>query len=79
MFSHLRRSIVMANYEETIKMPLNEPAPGKRKSQIQGSAANIYIINLNQAIFDAIGPVLRSRSRNAMRLRRLWLETWYST
>ncbi|XP_068101002.1 4-hydroxyphenylpyruvate dioxygenase isoform X2 [Hyperolius riggenbachi] len=33
-FSALR-SIVVANYEETIKMPLNEPAPGKRKSQIQ--------------------------------------------
>lgn len=29
------RSIVMANYEETIKMPINEPAPAKRKSQIQ--------------------------------------------
>lgn len=29
------RSIVVANYEETIKMPINEPAPGKRKSQIQ--------------------------------------------
>ena len=29
------RSVVMANYEETIKMPINEPAPGLRKSQIQ--------------------------------------------
>uniref|UniRef100_A0A670JUY9 4-hydroxyphenylpyruvate dioxygenase n=1 Tax=Podarcis muralis TaxID=64176 RepID=A0A670JUY9_PODMU len=29
------RSIVVANYEETIKMPINEPAMGKRKSQIQ--------------------------------------------
>ncbi|XP_034954809.1 4-hydroxyphenylpyruvate dioxygenase [Zootoca vivipara] len=29
------RSIVMANYEETIKMPINEPAMGKKKSQIQ--------------------------------------------
>ena len=29
------RSVVVANYEETIKMPINEPAPGKRKSQIQ--------------------------------------------
>jgi len=29
------RSIVVANWEETIKMPLNEPAPGKKKSQIQ--------------------------------------------
>ncbi|KAK2828796.1 hypothetical protein Q5P01_019830 [Channa striata] len=29
------RSIVVANYEETIKMPINEPAIGKKKSQIQ--------------------------------------------
>lgn len=29
------RSIVVTNFEETIKMPINEPAPGKRKSQIQ--------------------------------------------
>ncbi|XP_073675440.1 4-hydroxyphenylpyruvate dioxygenase [Garra rufa] len=29
------RSIVVANYEESVKMPINEPAMGKRKSQIQ--------------------------------------------
>nr|XP_048303264.1 4-hydroxyphenylpyruvate dioxygenase isoform X2 [Myodes glareolus] len=29
------RSIVVTNYEESIKMPINEPAPGKKKSQIQ--------------------------------------------
>ncbi|XP_060912212.1 4-hydroxyphenylpyruvate dioxygenase [Labrus mixtus] len=29
------RSIVVTNYEETIKMPINEPAKGKKKSQIQ--------------------------------------------
>jgi len=29
------RSTVMANQDETIKMPINEPAPGKRESQIQ--------------------------------------------
>jgi 4-hydroxyphenylpyruvate dioxygenase len=29
------RSIVITNWDETIKMPLNEPAPAKRKSQIQ--------------------------------------------
>lgn len=29
------RSIVVANYEETIKMPINEPAPGIKKSQIE--------------------------------------------
>ncbi|XP_050407846.1 4-hydroxyphenylpyruvate dioxygenase [Patella vulgata] len=33
-FSSLR-SIVVTNYEETIKLPINEPANGKRKSQIQ--------------------------------------------
>jgi catechol 2,3-dioxygenase-like lactoylglutathione lyase family enzyme len=29
------RSIVVADYDETIKMPINEPALGKKKSQIQ--------------------------------------------
>lgn len=29
------RSIVVTNFEETIKMPINEPASGMRKSQIQ--------------------------------------------
>lgn len=29
------RSIVMASFHETIKMPINEPASGLRKSQIQ--------------------------------------------
>ena len=33
-FSALR-SIVMASANEVIKMPINEPAPGKRKSQIE--------------------------------------------
>uniref|UniRef100_A0A8C6TSQ0 4-hydroxyphenylpyruvate dioxygenase n=1 Tax=Neogobius melanostomus TaxID=47308 RepID=A0A8C6TSQ0_9GOBI len=33
-FSALR-SIVVTNYEETIKMPINEPAQGEKKSQIQ--------------------------------------------
>jgi len=29
------RSIVMADYDEKVKMPINEPAAGKKKSQIQ--------------------------------------------
>ena len=29
------RSVVVADYDEIIKMPINEPAQGKRKSQIQ--------------------------------------------
>jgi len=28
------RSIVMADFDEVVKMPINEPASGKRKSQI---------------------------------------------
>ncbi|XP_043281617.1 4-hydroxyphenylpyruvate dioxygenase [Venturia canescens] len=33
-FSALR-SIVMTNWQETVKIPINEPAPGKKRSQIQ--------------------------------------------
>jgi len=29
------KSIVVADYSERVKMPMNEPAPGRRKSQIQ--------------------------------------------
>jgi 4-hydroxyphenylpyruvate dioxygenase len=29
------RSIVVTDFDENIKMPINEPANGKRKSQIQ--------------------------------------------
>ncbi|XP_023313045.1 4-hydroxyphenylpyruvate dioxygenase [Anoplophora glabripennis] len=29
------RSIVMSNWEENVKLPINEPAPGKKKSQIE--------------------------------------------
>ena len=45
-FSSLR-SIVVTNYEETIKMPINEPAAGKRKSQIQ-------VENMFEKCFDII-------------------------
>ena len=33
-FSALR-SIVVCDFDEVVKMPINEPAPGKKKSQIQ--------------------------------------------
>jgi hypothetical protein len=51
------RSIVVANFEETIKMPLNEPAPGKRKSQIQGSMLNklyyaLHLVYLSVSVVD---------------------------
>eukprot|EP01015_Nassula_variabilis_P017484 TRINITY_DN2758_c0_g1_i1.p1 TRINITY_DN2758_c0_g1~~TRINITY_DN2758_c0_g1_i1.p1 ORF type:complete len:318 (-),score=95.09 TRINITY_DN2758_c0_g1_i1:104-1057(-) len=51
------RSIVMADYDEVIKMPLNEPAPGKRKSQIQeyvdyyyGAGVQHIALNVNDII-----------------------------
>ncbi|XP_068633181.1 4-hydroxyphenylpyruvate dioxygenase-like [Battus philenor] len=60
------RSIVMANWEETVKMPINEPAPGKRKSQIQeyveyhGGAGVQHIAINTEDIITAIEN-LRSR------------------
>ncbi|XP_004451379.2 4-hydroxyphenylpyruvate dioxygenase [Dasypus novemcinctus] len=54
------RSIVVANYEETIKMPINEPAQGKKKSQIQeyvdynGGAGVQHIALKTQDIITAI-------------------------
>jgi len=60
------RSVVMANYEETIKMPINEPAPGKKKSQIQEyvdyyGSAGVQHIALRS--FDIIKSVENLRSR----------------
>lgn len=60
------RSIVVTNYEETIKMPINEPAMGKKKSQIQeyvdyNDGAGVQHIALNTSdIFEAIRS-LRAR------------------
>jgi len=54
------RSIVMANWEETIRMPINEPAPGLKKSQIQeyidyyGSAGVQHIALRTPNIINAI-------------------------
>jgi len=38
------RSIVVTNYEETVKMPINEPAPGKRKSPNTGTSASVRLL-----------------------------------
>lgn len=53
----------MANWEETVKMPINEPAPGKKKSQIQEyveyhGGAGVQHIALNTE--DIIAAVSRS-------------------
>jgi len=58
-FSALR-SIVVADFDEKVKMPINEPAPGKRKSQIQeycdfyGGPGVQHIALRTETIIDAI-------------------------
>lgn len=60
------RSIVMTNYEETIKMPINEPAPGKKKSQIKeyveyygGAGVQHIALNTN----DIVAAIRNLRAR----------------
>ncbi|XP_060527501.1 4-hydroxyphenylpyruvate dioxygenase [Cylas formicarius] len=54
------RSIVMCNWEENVKLPINEPAPGKKKSQIQeyvdyyGGAGVQHIALNTQDIISAV-------------------------
>ncbi|XP_028277024.1 4-hydroxyphenylpyruvate dioxygenase [Parambassis ranga] len=60
------RSIVVTNYEETIKMPINEPAMGKRKSQIQeyvdyNGGPGVQHIALNTS--NIIGAIVNLRAR----------------
>uniref|UniRef100_A0A6Q2X014 4-hydroxyphenylpyruvate dioxygenase n=1 Tax=Esox lucius TaxID=8010 RepID=A0A6Q2X014_ESOLU len=60
------RSIVVTNYEETIKMPINEPAPGKKKSQIQeycdyNGGPGVQHIALNTS--DIIQAIVNLRAR----------------
>ena len=56
----------MADFDEVIKMPINEPAPGKRKSQIQeyveywGGAGVQHIALWTPDIIHAI-TVMRAR------------------
>ncbi|KAK7086752.1 hypothetical protein SK128_005582 [Halocaridina rubra] len=74
------RSIVMTNYEETIKMPINEPAPGKKKSQIQEyvdyyGGAGVQHIALNTK--DIINTIRKLRERGMEFLRVP--DTYYTT
>uniref|UniRef100_A0A182NNG3 4-hydroxyphenylpyruvate dioxygenase n=1 Tax=Anopheles dirus TaxID=7168 RepID=A0A182NNG3_9DIPT len=60
------RSIVVTNYEETVKMPINEPAKGKKKSQIEeyveyygGAGVQHIALNTN----DIISAIRNLRAR----------------
>eukprot|EP01122_Echinamoeba_exundans_P009596 TRINITY_DN3433_c0_g2_i1.p1 TRINITY_DN3433_c0_g2~~TRINITY_DN3433_c0_g2_i1.p1 ORF type:complete len:382 (+),score=121.06 TRINITY_DN3433_c0_g2_i1:99-1244(+) len=60
------RSIVVTDYDETVKMPINEPAPGKKKSQIQEyvdyyGGSGVQHIALNTP--DVLNAVTQLRAR----------------
>jgi len=60
------RSIVMADWDEVIKMPINEPAVGLRKSQIQEyveyyGGAGVQHIALNSS--DILGVIAQLKAR----------------
>jgi 4-hydroxyphenylpyruvate dioxygenase len=66
------RSVVVADHSERVKMPINEPAPGKRKSQIQEycefyGGAGVQHIALNTP--DIITAITRLRARGMGFLR----------
>lgn len=61
------RSIVMTNWEETVKMPINEPALGKKRSQIQeyveyygGAGVQHIALNTND-IITAVNYILNNK------------------
>lgn len=60
------RSVVMTDFDEVIKLPINEPAPGKKKSQIQEyvdyyGGSGVQHIALNTP--DIINAVAQLRAR----------------
>jgi 4-hydroxyphenylpyruvate dioxygenase len=70
-FSALR-SVVVADFDEVVKMPINEPAAGQRKSQIQEycdyyAGAGVQHIAINTR--DIIGAIARLRARGVAFLR----------
>jgi 4-hydroxyphenylpyruvate dioxygenase len=73
------RSTVMADYDEVVKMPINEPADGLKKSQIQEyveyyGGAGVQHIALNTR--DIINAVTQMRARGVEFLKVP--ETYYS-
>jgi len=66
------RSIVVANEQETVKMPINEPASGKKKSQIQEyvdyyGSSGVQHVALNTS--DILTSVAKLRERGTQFLQ----------
>jgi 4-hydroxyphenylpyruvate dioxygenase len=73
------RSIVMANWDETIKMPINEPAPGKKKSQIQEyvdyyGGAGVQHVALNTTDIIAAVKALKERGTEFLQVPKIYYE-----
>jgi 4-hydroxyphenylpyruvate dioxygenase len=73
------RSIVMTDYDEVIKMPINEPAAGKRKSQIQeyvdyhgGAGVQHIALNTNDIILSLKN--LRARGQEFLQVPDAYYE-----
>ena len=63
------RSVVVADFDEVVKMPINEPAAGKRKSQIQEycdfyNGAGVQHIALRTE--DILGAITNMRARGCI-------------
>jgi 4-hydroxyphenylpyruvate dioxygenase len=74
------RSIVMTNYEETVKMPINEPAQGKKKSQIEEyveyyGGAGIQHIALNTSDIISAIENLRARGTHFLSVPKVYYDT----
>lgn len=74
------RSIVMTDPDEKIKMPINEPAPGKRKSQIQEfvdyyGGAGVQHIALNTHDIITAVKALRARGLQFLHVPAAYYET----
>lgn len=73
------RSCVMTDYDETIKMPINEPAKGKRKSQIQeyceyhGGAGVQHIAINTKNILKSL-PALKKRGLKFLTIPKKYYE-----
>ena len=73
------RSIVMADYDEVVKMPINEPAPGKKKSQIQEyvdyyGGAGVQHIAINTSDIITAVTALRARGVEFLTIPSIYYE-----
>lgn len=73
------RSVVMTNYEETVRLPINEPAVAKKKSQIQeyveyNGGPGVQHIALNTSDIIASVRNLRARGMNFLTIPDTYYE-----